>query len=101
MREAGRLDALGLVRRRGPAGESVTVDFGYMRSPLGALIEWGDAYGTVFSAHLSDDGETFREMGRIETGDGGTDSFWWRSTTSRYFRLTVHASERARGRGGQ
>ena len=61
-----------------------------MRSPLGALIEWGDAYGTVFSTHLSDDGETFREMGRIETGDGASDSFWWRSTTSRYFRLTVH-----------
>ena len=55
-----------------------------MRSPLGALIEWGKSYGTVFSAHLSDDGESFREVGRIETGDGGSDSFWWRSTTSRY-----------------
>jgi hypothetical protein len=44
----------------------------------------------VFSVHLSDDGETFREVGRIETGDGDSDSFWWRSTTSRYFRLTVH-----------
>ena len=73
-----------------PVGESLTVDFGAVRSPLGALIEWGDAHGTVFSTHLSDDGENFREMGRIETGDGGTDSFWWRSTTSRYFRLTVH-----------
>ena len=61
-----------------------------MRSPLGALIDWGETYGTLFSTHLSDDGENFREMGRIETGDGGSDSFWWRSTTSRYFRLTVH-----------
>ena len=60
-----------------------------MRSPLGALIEWGETYGTVFSVHLSDDGESFREVGRIATGDGGSDSFWWRSTTSRYFRLTV------------
>ena len=49
------------------------------------LDQWGDAYGTVFSTHLSDDGETFREMGHIETGDGGTDSFWWRSTTSGCF----------------
>ena len=73
-----------------PVGESITVDFGAVRSPLGALIEWGEAHGTVFSTHLSDDGESFREMGRIETGDGGSDSFWWRSTTSRYFRLTVH-----------
>ena len=90
VREAGRLAALGHGAVKVPAGDSVTVDFGAVRSPLGALIEWGEAHGTVFSTHLSDDGETFREMGRIETGDGGTDSFWWRSTTSRYFRLTVH-----------
>ena len=88
--EAGRLAALGHAAVKVPAGESITVDFGAVRSPLGALIDWGEAYGTVFSAHLSDDGETFREMGRIETGDGASDSFWWRSTTSRYFRLTVH-----------
>jgi hypothetical protein len=90
VREAGRLAALGHAAVKVPAGESITVDFGAVRSPLGALIDWGEAYGTVFSAHLSDDGETFREMGRIETGDGASDSFWWRSTTSRYFRLTVH-----------
>ena len=88
-REPGRLAALGRSAVKVPVGESITVDFGYVRSPLGALIEWGEPHGTVFSTHLSDDGETFREMGRIETGDGGTDSFWWRSTTSRYFRLTV------------
>ena len=82
-----------------PPGESITVDFGYVRSPLGALIEWGETYGTVFSTHLSDDGESFREMGRIATGNGGSDSFWWRSTTSRYLRLTVHeASSPGRGR---
>ncbi len=89
VREPGRLAALGSGAVIVPAGESITVDFGAVRSPLGALIDWGEAYGTVFSASLSDDGESFREMGRIETGDGGSDSFWWRSTTSRYFRLTV------------
>ena len=89
VREQGRIAALGHGPVIVPAGESITVDFGAVRSPLGALIEWGADYGTAFSAHLSDDGESFREMGRIETGDGGSDSFWWRSTTSRYFRLTV------------
>jgi hypothetical protein len=89
VREPGRLAALGSGAVTVPAGESITVDFGAVRSPLGALIEWGEAHGTAFSANLSDDGENFREMGRIETGDGGSDSFWWRSTTSRYFRLTV------------
>ena len=48
-----------------PAGESITVVFGYVRFPLGALIEWGETYGAVFSAHLSNDGENFREVGRI------------------------------------
>ncbi len=97
VREAGRLAALGHAAVKVPAGENITVDFGAVRSPLGALIEWGEPHGTVFSTHLSDDGETFREMGRIETGDGGSDSFWWRSTTSRYFRLTVHKASAAGG----
>lgn len=95
--EQGRAAALGHAPITLPAGASVTVDFGYMRHPLGALIEWGKTYGTVFSAHLSDDGENFREVGRITTGDGGADSFWWRSTTSRYFRLTVHDANAPEG----
>ena len=97
VKEAGRIAALGRGPVTLPAGESVTVDFGAVRSPLGALVEWGDPHGTVFSAHLSDDGESFREVGRIETGDGGSDSFWWRSTTSRYFRLTVHRASAPEG----
>ena len=95
--EDGRIGALGHSPVKLPAGDSITVDFGYFRYPLGALIEWGKTYGTVFSAHLSDDGVTFREMGRIATGKGGSDSFWWRSTTSRYFRLTVHEASSPAG----
>ncbi len=88
--EAGRIAALGHAPIKLPAGESITVDFGHVRSPLGAFIEWGQDHGTVFSVHLSNDGKTFREVGRIETGDGDSDSFWWRSTTGRFFRFTVH-----------
>ncbi|MBV8106487.1 MAG: discoidin domain-containing protein [Hyphomicrobiales bacterium] len=88
--EKGRIAALGHSPVKVPVGESITVDFGYVRYPLGALIEWGETHGTVFSVHLSDNGRMFREVGRIATGDGDSDSFWWRSTTSRYFRLTVH-----------
>jgi F5/8 type C domain len=95
--EEGRLAALGHAPVTLPPGQSITVDFGCVRFPLGALIEWGKAYGTVFSVHLSDDGESFRELGRISTGDGGTDSFWWRSTSSRYFRFTVHEASSPKG----
>ena len=83
--EEGRVAALGHAPVKLRPGESITVDFGYVRFPLGALIEWGEAYGTVFSVHLSDDGKSFREVGRISTGDGGTDSFWWRSTSQPLF----------------
>ena len=95
--EEGRIAALGQSPIKLPAGESVTVDFRALRYPLGAFIEWGETYGTIFSVHLSDDGETFRELGRIETGDGVTDSFWWRSTTARFFRLTVHEASSPEG----
>ncbi|MGA8584240.1 MAG: discoidin domain-containing protein [Roseiarcus sp.] len=95
--EEGRVAALGYAPVKLPKGESVTVDFGYVRSPLGAFIEWGAAYGTDFSVYLSDDGQSFREVGRILTGNGGSDSFWWRSTTSRYFRLTVHETSAPQG----
>ncbi|CAN3989915.1 discoidin domain-containing protein [Methylocystis bryophila] len=95
--EGGRVAALGHAPIALLAGESITVDFGYVRSPLGALVEWGERFGVVFSVHLSDDGENFREVGRMTTGDGGTDSFWWRSTTSRYFRLSLHAASAPEG----
>ena len=95
--EEGRIAALGRAAIKIPPGESITVDFGSVRSPLGALIEWGKTYGTVFSVHLSDDGQSFREVGRIATGNGDSDSFWWRSTTSRYFRLTVHKANSPEG----
>ena len=95
--EDGRVAALGHASIELPVGESITVDFGRMRLPLGALIEWGARFGVVFSVHLSDDGQTFREVGRMTTGDGGADSFWWRSTTARYFRLTLHEASAPQG----
>ena len=95
--EKGRVAALGHSPVTLPPGESVTVDLGRVRYPLGALIEWGAAYGTEFSVHLSDNGKRFREVGRIATGNGDSDSFWWRSTTARYLRLTVHKTSSPEG----
>jgi hypothetical protein len=97
VREEGRIAALGRSPVTVPPGESITVDFGYVRSPLGVLVQWGETYGTVFSVHLSDDGENFREVGRINTSNGDYDSFYWRSTTARYLRFTVHEASRPEG----
>lgn len=95
--EPGRLAALGHGPVRIPTGESLTVDFGYVRSPLGVLVKWGRDFGKHFSVHLSDDGETFREVGRIDTGNGDYDNFYWRITTSRYLRFTVHEASSPEG----
>ena len=95
--EPGRIVALGQSPVTLLPEESITVDFGYVRPPIGALIEWGETHGTVFSVHLSDDGQDFREVGRITTSSGHYDNFYWRSTTSRYFRLTVHEASSPQG----
>jgi hypothetical protein len=95
--EPGRIASLGHAPVKIPPGESITVDFGYTRSPLGVLVQWGETYGTEFSVDLSDDGEIFREVGRITLGNGDYDSFYWRSTTSRYLRFTVHEASSPEG----
>jgi hypothetical protein len=71
------------------ASQNITVDFGYLRSVVGAVIDWGESFGTDFSVLVSKDGKAFREVGRMTTGDGGTDNFWWPTTDSRYLRLSV------------
>lgn len=95
--EEGRISALGHAPVVLATGESITVDLGYIRSVVGTLVEWGETYGTDFSAYLSDDGEEFREVGRIATGEGQSDSFWWPRASSRYLRLTVHATSAPEG----
>lgn len=95
--EEGRIGALGRIPVALRTGQSITVDLGYVRSVAGLLVEWGEAYGTDFSAYLSDDGEEFREFGRITTGEGQSDSFWWPCIASRYIRLTAHAASALEG----
>jgi hypothetical protein len=95
--EAGRVAALGHAPVRVPPGESITIDFGTMRLPLGVLVRWGEDYGTDFSVHLSDDGVAYREVGRIPIGNGDCDNFYWRNTTARYMRFTVHQASRPEG----
>lgn len=95
--EEDRIAALGQSPIRLRAGESITVDFRRVRDVVGALIEWGEAYGTDFSAYLSDDGENFRELGRITAGGGGNGSFWWPRSTCRFLRVTLHEASSPEG----
>jgi F5/8 type C domain len=95
--EAERIGALGHARIKLPTGECITVDLGYVRSTVGMLVEWGEDYGREFSAHVSDDGEDFREAGRITNGAGQSDSFWWSCVDARYLRLTLHKASSPKG----
>jgi hypothetical protein len=97
VREAGRIAALGRAPVLLPVGDSITVDLGYSRISLGVLIDWGEAYGIDMSVHVSDDGESFRETGRITNGDGDYDSFYWRTASCRYVRFTLHRASAPTG----
>jgi hypothetical protein len=66
--ESARAGAVGHCAVIVPPSESVTVDLGDLRSPLGLFIEWGPTFGTDFSVYLSDDGLSFRDVGRISPG---------------------------------
>lgn len=78
-------------------GESITIDLGYERAPLGWLMQWGETYGVKFGVYLSKDGKDFLDVGQITTGNGDYDSFYWRSTTARYMRLTMHQANSPKG----
>lgn len=95
--EPGMLQSLGHAPVTLKQGQSITVNFGYPRSPLAVLIEWGKTWGTKFSVHLSEDGHNYREVGRISTGNGDCDNFYWRTTTCQYFRLTLHEASDPNG----
>ena len=94
--EEGRVAALGYAPVKLPKGESVTVDFGYVRSPLGAFID-GAPLTEPTSRFTSPMRQELSRSWPHPTGNGGSDSFWWRSTTSRYFRLTVHETSAPEG----
>ena len=95
--EAGRVAALGHAPVRLAAGDSITVDLGYIRSVVGTLVDWGEPHGVDFSIHVSADREGLREVGRIATGEGQSDTFWWPCAMSRYLRLTLHAASAPEG----
>lgn len=52
VREPGRIPALGHAPVKIPPGDSITVDFGYIRSPLGVLVQWGDLRHRFFGSPL-------------------------------------------------
>ena len=95
--EAGRIAALGRAPVILPVGESITADFGYVRSPAGLRVDWGETYGIDFSVSVSEDGKDFRQMGRIANGQGLYDNFYWPSIAGRFVRLTLHAASSPEG----
>lgn len=95
--EANRISVLGRCPVHLVPGDCITVDFKYIRAPLGVLVRWGKDYGTTFSVHLSEDGEHFREVGRIEGSRGEYDSFYWRSTKARFLRFILHEASTPEG----
>ena len=63
----------------------------------GLRVDWGEAYGIDFSVSVSEDGENFRQMGRIANGQGLYDNYYWPSIEGRFVRLTLHAASSPEG----
>ena len=95
--EPRRIEALGHAPVTLPVGESITADFGYVRSPSGLRVDWGETYGIDFSVSVSEDGKDFRTMGRIANGQGLYDNYYWPSIAGRFVRFTLHAASSPEG----
>ena len=94
--EAGRIEALGRAPVMLPVGESITADFGYVRSPSGLRVDWREAYDIDFSSR-SPKTANISPMGRIANGKGLYDNYYWPSIAGRFVRLTLHAASSPEG----
>jgi len=72
------------------AGGELVIDLRRTREGMGMRIDWGDRWAPHFSMHVSADGSEWVETGRIGTGSGGYDSYWFPNRHVRYFKLAVH-----------
>ena len=96
--EAGRVAVLGHAPVRLAAGDSITVDLGYIRSVVGGtLVDWASRTAWISRSTSPPHREGLREVGRIATGEGQSDTFWWPCAMSRYLRLTLHAASAPEG----
>ncbi len=68
--------------------QTLTLDFGQPREFGGLVLHWSaDAFASRYTIELSDDGERWRTVRRVNTGNGGADSHLLTESEARFIRL--------------
>lgn len=76
---------------RGEAAPWLAIDFGEAREFGGLMLDWaGDAYATAYDVEVSDDGERWRKVRAVTSGNGGRDVLALPESESRFVRLRLH-----------
>ncbi|HEY8241338.1 MAG TPA: discoidin domain-containing protein, partial [Kiritimatiellia bacterium] len=63
------------------------VEFEKPRTLAGIKLSWETAYGEKYLIQVSDDGASWRDVYRVEQGDGRTDILFFGPVTAKFFRL--------------
>ncbi|RZJ47186.1 MAG: carbohydrate-binding protein, partial [Brevundimonas sp.] len=71
--------------------QGLTLDLGYEREFGGVTLRWMDRMAAShYRLATSSDGRTWREIGAVHRGDGGTDWIRTPEASGRWLRLTLH-----------
>jgi len=86
------VDGDGASAWKAPAGRrSLTLDLTYLREFGGLDLRWAaGAHASHYAVSLSEDGRAWREVRRVEGGEGGRDPLRLPESEARYVRLDLH-----------
>lgn len=77
-------------RSAGVGAQSLTLDLGYEREFGGVTLRWADrAAAAAYRLRASSDGERWRDLAAVETGDGGVDWLRTPEASARWLRLEL------------
>lgn len=81
-------------RSRAKTSTTLTLDFGQPREFGGLLLHWlPQRAATDYAVELSDDDVAWREVRRVEQGNGGDDALWLPEAEARHLRLILQRGQ--------
>lgn len=79
-------------------GQWLQLDFKYRREYGGLIIDWGpEDYAEAYEILVSDDGQDWRRVYSVDTGNGGRDYIYLPDSESQHLRIDLQRSSRGQG----
>ena len=89
-------------RSVGAGAQTLMLDLGYEREFGGLTLRWAERLGaTHYRLEASSDGRDWRQLARVENGDGGVDWLRTPEASARWLRLSLEEGQGAGGVVGQ